>query len=117
MSLRLAVGRLIATPLFTIFAVLSLAAGVAVTTAVYSVVDSLFLPDNGIADPDRVAVLVIPAGGRVLTGQLSEPDFADLRDAQTSFSHLAATAAIMPSVTTTSHAEIMAAEAVDGAYF
>src|SRR4051794_22128448 len=36
-DLRLAARRLLATPLFTIFAVLSLAIGVAVTTAVYSI--------------------------------------------------------------------------------
>ena len=34
-DLRLAARRLLATPLFTVFAVLSLAIGVAVTTAVY----------------------------------------------------------------------------------
>jgi len=39
---RKAFARLLAAPLFTTFAVLSLAAGVAVTTAVYSVVDKLF---------------------------------------------------------------------------
>lgn len=39
-DLKLAVRRLVASPLFTIFAVLSIASGVAVTTAVYSVVDS-----------------------------------------------------------------------------
>ena len=53
-DLKLAVRRLLATPLFTIFAVLSLAVGVAVTTAVYSVVDSILLR-SGIADPDRIA--------------------------------------------------------------
>ena len=42
-DLRLAARRLLATPLFTVFAVLSLAIGVAVTTAAYSVVDSIFL--------------------------------------------------------------------------
>ena len=44
---RKAFGRLLAAPLFTAFAVLSLAAGVAVTTAVYSVVDKLFLSEIG----------------------------------------------------------------------
>ena len=55
MGLRLAIARLIATPLFTIFSVVSLAAGVAVTTAVYSVVDTLLLADIGVADPERAA--------------------------------------------------------------
>jgi len=51
-DLRLAARRLLATPLFTVFAVLSLAIGVAVTTAVYSAVDSIFLRDAGARDPD-----------------------------------------------------------------
>src|SRR5207244_5489632 len=42
-DLRVAARRLLATPLFTIFAVLSLAIGVGVTTAVYSVVEAIFL--------------------------------------------------------------------------
>ncbi len=41
-DLRIAARRLIATPLFTIFAVLSLAVGVGVTTTAYSVVDAFF---------------------------------------------------------------------------
>ena len=47
-DLRVASRRLYATPFFTIFAVLSLAVGVGVTTAVYSVVDAIFLRDLGI---------------------------------------------------------------------
>ena len=41
-DIRLALRRLGATPLFAVFAILSLAIGVAITTAVYSIVDSSF---------------------------------------------------------------------------
>ncbi len=54
-DLRLASRRLLATPMFTIFAIVSLAVGVGVTTAVYSVVDRIFWKDLGIADRDRGA--------------------------------------------------------------
>jgi hypothetical protein len=57
LDLRLALRRLGATPLFTIFAILSLAVGVAITTAVYSIVDTVFLRGLGIHEPDRVAVM------------------------------------------------------------
>ena len=117
MSLRLAIARLVATPLFTIFSVVSLAAGVAVTTAVYSVVDTLFLADLGIADPARAAIVITPRGGRAQRSVISDLDLDDLRSAQTSFSSLAATDAIMPSVAATGSAEVVSAEAVDGAYF
>jgi putative ABC transport system permease protein len=116
-GISLAAARLIATPFFTIFAVLSLATGVAVTTAVYSVVDALFLRELGVRDPDRVAV-VVPSydrgSGRVL---ISEPDFRDLRAAQRSFASLSATAVFYPAVSSSVTTEVLAAEAVDGAYF
>ncbi len=59
-QLRQALRRLVATPLFTMFAVLSLAVGVAVTTGVYSIVDAIFLNGLGVRDPDRVAFAVTP---------------------------------------------------------
>jgi predicted permease len=116
-GLRLAIARLIATPLFTVFSVVSLATGVALTTAVYSVVDTLLLADLGAADPDRLAFVLTPYAGRAQLGAISDPDFEDLRGAHTSFSSLSAVTAIQPSVAATGHAEIVPAEAVDGAYF
>src|SRR5205085_6431517 len=74
---RFALRRLAATPLFTAFAILSLAAGVAITTAMYSIVDGVFLRGQGIRDPDRLAVVVTPYSGRLMTGVVSEPDFRD----------------------------------------
>src|SRR3954469_20441415 len=91
-DIRLALRRLGATPLFTAFAILSLAIGVAITTAVYSIVDAVFLRGLGIREPDRVAVIVTPYSGRLLTGTVSEPDFRDVQAAQTSFSHVSASA-------------------------
>jgi len=117
MGLRLALARLIATPLFTIFSIVSLAAGVAVTTAVYSVVDTLLLADIGVADPERTAVLVTPFGGQSQRSSISEPDFEDLRRTQTSFGMMSAAAAIQPAIAANGNAETTNAEAVDGAYF
>src|SRR5262245_46661475 len=76
---RLALRRLAATPLFTAFAILSLAAGVAITTAMYSIVDGVFLRGQGIRDPDRLAVVVTPYSGRLMTGVVSEPTSAIYR--------------------------------------
>src|SRR5688500_3851738 len=106
-----------AAPMFTLFSVLSLASGVAVTTAVYSVVDTQFLRDLGVPQPDRAAFIVSSFGGRPQYGALSAPDFEDLRLTQRSFSSLSATAAIGPSVASTGTGEIVPAEAVDGIYF
>ncbi|MGE0863611.1 MAG: ABC transporter permease [Vicinamibacterales bacterium] len=117
MLLRQALVRLVATPMFTIFAVVSLAAGVAITTAVYSVVDALLVADLGVDDAERVAFVSTPVGGRTQASSLSRPDFDDLRAAQSSFSAVAASLPLLPSVTTTTIAEVLTAEAVDGAYF
>ena len=118
MGLRLALGRLTDSPLFTIFAVVSLATGVAVTTAVYSVVDTLILADSGVADPERVAVVAVAAGGgRAVPGSIPAADYDALRQAQTSFGSIAAAATMQPSVSANANAEVVAAEAVEGAYF
>lgn len=106
-----------ASPMFTLFSVLSLASGVAITTAVYSVVDDLMLRDLGVPQPDRAAFVTHTHGGEAQQGTMSPPDFEDLRRAQRTFSSMSATTAVMPAVSSTTHAELMPAEAVDGAYF
>jgi len=116
-DLRLAARRLAASPLFTAFAVLSLAVGIAVTTAVYSMVDAVFLRDAGIREPDRLAAIVTPYSGRLLTGTVSEPDFRDLQSAQTSFTHLSASAVFVRRLASPSVTQMVMGEAVDGSYF
>ena len=63
-DLRVSARRLLATPLFTVFAVLSLAAGVGVTTAVYSIVESIFLKDSGVLRAAEIVFLATPYDGR-----------------------------------------------------
>src|SRR5215204_5589907 len=116
-DIRLALRRLGATPLFTTFAILSLAVGVAITTAVYSIVDAVFLRGLGIYEPDRVAVIVTPYSGRLLTGTVSEPDFRDVQTAQTSFSHVAASATFVRRLALPSVTEMVIGESVSGSYF
>ena len=73
-DIRLALRRLGATPLFTAFAILSLAIGVAITPAAYSIVDSVLLRSLGIREPARVAIVVTPYSGRLLEATVSAPD-------------------------------------------
>jgi predicted permease len=114
---RLAARRLGATPLFTIFAVLSLAVGVGVTTAVYSVVASVFMKDFGFRDPEEIVFVVAPYEARMMQGSVSLPDFHDLRAAQTTFSGMSASSRINAAVTSSTITELLSVEAVDGAYF
>jgi len=116
-DLRLAARRLAATPLFTIFAVLSLAVGVGVTTAVYSVVDSVLLKDLGIREPQNVVFVMVAGYGRLQLDLVSRPDFEDLRTTQESFASIAASLDISAAVVSPVTTEALPAEAVDGAYF
>jgi len=97
--------------------VLSLAIGVGVTTAAYSIVENLFFRDGGIADPDRVAFIATPYSGRMRTGAVSEPDFQDLRQSLRSLTNLVASSQFSSSVTTKTAAAMVPGESVDGAYF
>src|SRR5262245_11029255 len=117
LDLRYAVRRLVATPLFTVFAVLSLAAGIGVTTAFYSVVRAIFLREDDVRDPDRVAIVISPSDSLTDTAALSGPDLDDLRAAQRSFSAVSGWTPARVPIVTPSTTEIVAAEAVDGAYF
>ena len=114
---KLATRRLIATPLFTIFAVLSLAVGLGVTTAAYSVVAAIFFTSSGIADEDRV-VNVVTAWGRSarVNGGISQADVEDLRKVQ-AFTSVSAYALMTSAVTTPSGTDLMRGEAVDDRYF
>lgn len=116
-DLKLAARRLAATPLFTIFAVLSLAIGLGVTTAAYSVVASLFFASSGVADEERVVVVATRWGGNLVSGGISPPDYEDIRAAQKSFSSVTASARLDVSVVTPASTELMSTEAVDGNYF
>jgi hypothetical protein len=116
-DLRLALRRLLAAPVFTIFAVVSLAVGLGVTTAAYSVVANLFFAPSGVADEHRVVVLATRWEGNLVSGGISRSDYEDVRAAQTSFSSLTASAGLDVSVATPTSTDLMKAEAVDGHYF
>jgi putative ABC transport system permease protein len=117
-DLRIAARRLLATPLFTTFAVLSLAVGIGVTTIAYSVVSAFFFKSSGIRDPRQVALVMVPGPSRLqFNGVISVPDFDDLRGAQTSFRTIAASRRLNLSFTGPAKTELLAAEAVSGDYF
>lgn len=116
---RLATRRLLATPQFLIFAVLSLAIGIGVTTGVYSVLYSLIWKPLGIVNAHRVVFVAAPgSGGQALSRTLvSRPDFDDLRAAQRSFIALAASAPFYQTLVTPAASDALEGEAVTGDYF
>jgi len=93
-ELVLALRRLRATPVFTVFAIASLAVGVGVTTAFYSVMYPVLRPASGVRAQHDLAYLIVPQSSRPSSMDwafiTSWGDFEELRRTQTSFSGIAA---------------------------
>ncbi len=109
--------RLAASPLFLIFAVVSLAIGLSATTAAYSILYSLFWKPIGAHDPDRVVMVTSAWSAPRWRLAMSQPDFDDLRARQTTFSAIAASATVSQTVVSPARSELTAMEAVTGDYF
>ncbi|HMD35148.1 MAG TPA: ABC transporter permease [Vicinamibacterales bacterium] len=116
-DLKIAARRLWKTPFFTLFAVLSLGIGVGVTTAVYAVVDAIFLKDLGIRDPSRVVFLVRPGGAVLMRTPIPADEFDRLRPPPPSLDTISASAQLYPVLALPTTTEVVVAEAVDGSYF
>src|SRR5690349_1228591 len=127
-DLRVAVRRLAATPLFLIFAVLSLAVGLSVTITAYALIDATTWLHTGMRDPARVAIVTVPVIGprgpqpadihpvRTWTRALTRADVDDLDAAQHAFTHLAALVPLSAVVVSDSSSAVLRTEAVSGAY-
>ncbi len=113
--------RLRSAPVFTAFAVVSLALGVGVTSAIFSAIQSMLWTPISVPDPDQVVVLV---GATSYGGQptwrgpvVSRLDFDDARRAESTFSGLAATASQQPPMTGEGLSVVPTIETVSGSYF
>ena len=109
--------RLRATPLFTLFAVATLAAGIGATTAVYSLVRYALGPPSGVKDPATLAYLFHYPAGSVPMHAFAWPDYRDYSERQTSFSDVAAFGATRQTVAGADGAVTDFMEVVSGRYF
>jgi predicted permease len=90
-DLRYSLRGLRKSPAFSAIAVLTIALGIAANTAIFSVINSLFLHPPGIAQSDRlVAVRVNYAKLNLKNIEVSLTDYADIRDSKQVFSSAAA---------------------------
>lgn len=87
-NLRFALRRLIKSPLFTLIAILSVAAGIGINSAVFSLVNGIVLSPLPYRDADR---LVLVTGHHPQVGRFSAsyPDFVDLKERSKSFEYFA----------------------------
>jgi predicted permease len=90
-DLRFAIRQLLKSPAFTLLAVITLALGIGMNTAIFSLINDLFLRGLPFSDPDRLVIIQAEAKERKLEQlPMSVPRFWHFRDGQTVFSSLAA---------------------------
>ena len=87
---RFAIRQLLKSPGFTFLAVITLTLGIGLNTAIFSLINDLFLKSLPFQEPDRVLHILTKGKDRTDEFQMSEPRFMLYRDAQTIFSGFAA---------------------------
>lgn len=90
-DVRFAFRQLLKTPGFTFLAVITLALGIGLNTAIFSLINDLFLRGLPFAEPNRIVHMYAGSKDRkVVEVPLGAPRFMQYRDAQTIFSGFAA---------------------------
>src|SRR5947208_11970568 len=90
-DLRFALRQLVKSPAFTLLAVLTLAIGIGMNTAIFSLMHDLFLRGLPFSEPDRIVRIYGEAKERDLKQlPFSVPKFWHYRDGQNVFSSIAA---------------------------
>ncbi|HZS46475.1 MAG TPA: ABC transporter permease [Blastocatellia bacterium] len=88
-DIRYGFRMLMAKPSFTIIAILALALGIGVNSAIFSVVNGVLLKPLGYKQPDKL-VRIWEKWGGFDQGSISYPNFQDWRDRNKSFESIAA---------------------------
>src|SRR5256714_1031805 len=89
-DLRFALRQLRKSPAFTVIAVLTLALGIGLNTAIFSLINDLFLKGLPFREAERVLHILTKGKDRTDEFQMSAPRFMLYRDGQTIFSGFAA---------------------------
>jgi len=90
-DLRFAIRQLLKSPAFTLLAVITLALGIGMNTAIFSLINDLFLKGLPFEKPDQLVILQAEAKERNLEQlPMSVPRFWHYRDGQTVFSSFGA---------------------------
>src|SRR2546428_3395823 len=89
-DIRFAFRKLRQTPAFTFIAIITLALGIGLNTAIFSLINDLFLKGLPFQEPERVLHILTKGKDRTDEFQMSAPRFMLYRDAQTIFSGFAA---------------------------
>lgn len=98
-DLRFALRQLRKSPGFTFLAVVTLALGIGLNTAIFSLINDLFLKGLPFQEPERVLHILTQGKDRTDEFQMSAPRFMLYRDGQTIFSGFAAQNQVAATVT------------------
>jgi putative ABC transport system permease protein len=101
---------------FTLLAVLTLAVGIGVNTAMFSVVNAVLLQPLPFPEADRI-VWMAESGPEVTDRWVSYPNFIDWRERNQSFESISTFRGFSINLTGTDHAESLNARLVSAGYF
>lgn len=116
-DLTVALRRLRTAPAFTAFAVVTLALGIGITTALYSVVSGIIRPNTAARDRDGLVTVTQNTTGMLSYSTFSWPEVVDLSRMQTVFSDVAAQSLFSGALGDSRTAQLVTGEAVSGNLF
>src|SRR5437764_2725068 len=98
-DLRFAIRQLLKSPGFTLLALITLALGIGLNTAIFSLINDLFLRGLSFKEPSRVLHVFCRFKEQTVDFPLSAPRFMHFRDGQTIFDGFAGENGIAATVT------------------
>ncbi len=119
-DVRTSARRLLHAPAFALAVILSLALGIGLNATIFSFVNAILLRPLPVADPGNLYSVHTENRGSVASisqGQVSYPDYRDLRDQNTVFASLAAHAYSVVSLGDEEGAEVVLAQMVTADFF
>ncbi len=118
-DLTFALRRLRRTPLFTAFAVVTLALAIGIVTAVYSLLRAGLQMDLGLDHADRLVLVARPSSmtGRAFPVQISWPDYQDVIAQGRTLEAVAAWTTFTNAMVARGASEFASGELVSGGYF
>jgi len=117
-DLRYALRTFLSQPGFTAVILITLALGIGANTAVFSILRAMLLEPLPLPEPSRVVVLFENDRLRNSPRETaSYPDYLDLRNSSTHFSHLASVQNMEPTLTGTGEPERIRAARVSASFF